>query len=88
MKTDWQVLSNVIAVITPLLLVIVTYARTWSRFEIITQQLTLAVSKLSDAIEGLQSQQRDILQRISKVETMNEVLDNRLSSLEDRFNSL
>lgn len=80
-------MSNIIAVVTPLLLVIVTYARTWSKFEVITQHLTMAVSRLSEAIEGLQSQQRDVLQRISKVETAVDMLDARLKALEDRINS-
>lgn len=57
-----------ISVITPIVIVLVTYTKTWSKFELIITHLTENVEELSKTVETLQAAQEEMMQRLTKVE--------------------
>ena len=48
MIIEWGLLANIIGVFTPLILVLVTYTKTWSKFDLLIDNLTTDVKLLQD----------------------------------------
>ena len=48
---EWGILASIVAVISPLFLVIVTYVKTWSRFEVTVNNLSICVDKLTQLVD-------------------------------------
>lgn len=84
MALDWVILANTVTVIGPVLVMLVTYVRSQSKFEITISTLTEAVKKLSSLVDRLSDEQHNIIQRIIRLETHEERTAARLDKLESR----
>lgn len=65
---EWGFFSNLISIVTPIVIVLITYVKTWSKFEIMINNLTENVEELSKTVETLQAAQEEMMQRLTKVE--------------------
>lgn len=68
MIVEWGILANMVAVVAPLIVVLVTYIRTWSKFDGLIKNLTENVCVLQKTVEMLQIAQQELAQRVTKVE--------------------
>lgn len=82
MIIEWGILANVIGVFTPLVLVLVTYTKTWSKFDLLIDSLTTNVKSLQDTVEKISAVQEETMQRLIRVETQLEGILSRLHNLE------
>jgi hypothetical protein len=84
---EWAILASIVAVISPALAVLITYVRTWSKFDVTIANLAKIVDKLAKVMESIQLEQQSIVQRISKEEAYFQMLEKRVTILENRINS-
>lgn len=82
MIIEWSLLANIIGVFTPLVLVLVTYTKTWSKFDLLIDSLTTNVKALQDTVEKISAVQEETMQRLIRVETQLEGILSRLHNLE------
>lgn len=82
MIVEWGILANIISVITPLVIVLVTYTKTWSKFDVLIKHLTDNVELLQKSVETLSGSQEELMQRIIRVETQLEGILARLHNVE------
>lgn len=82
MIVEWGILANIIGVITPLVIVLVTYTKTWSKFDVLIKHLTDNVELLQKSVETLSGSQEELMQRIIRVETQLEGILARLHNVE------
>lgn len=82
MVIEWSLLANIIGVFTPLVLVLVTYTKTWSKFDLLIDSLTTNVKALQDTVEKISAVQEETMQRLIRVETQLEGILSRLHNLE------
>ena len=61
---EWGILASIVAVISPLLVVIVTYVKTWSKFEITVNNLSTCVDKLTHLVESLQKDHAELSESV------------------------
>ena len=47
---EWNILSNIVAVISPVIIVIITYTKTWSSLQVAIESLTTAVKSLTEIV--------------------------------------
>jgi uncharacterized protein YoxC len=81
---EWQVAALVLSVVSPLVVVIVTYVKTWSKLEITLDSLNKTIDKLTTVVDGIKDEQADILQRVSKVETTVRMLEHAVNKVCER----
>lgn len=81
MVIEWQVLAAIVAILSPLVIVIVTYVKTWATLQVTIVALKEVVEKLTTVVEGVKAEQGDIMQRIVKVETKVEELQKEVDRL-------
>jgi hypothetical protein len=84
---EWAILASIVAVISPALAVLITYVRTWSKFDVTIANLAKIVDKLAKVMESIQLEQQSIVQRISKEEAYFQMLEKRVTNLETRVNA-
>lgn len=72
------VISSFISVFISLGIVLVTYIKTWVRLESSVQNLAKVVDRLSLLLDGVTSQQAQIIQDIRVLETRVDNLDQRV----------
>ena len=65
---EWGVLASVVAVISPVLIVIVTYVKTWSKFEITVSNLSSVVERLSELLDTLQKNHTELSETVIRLE--------------------
>lgn len=82
---EWNVLSSIVAVVSPVLIVIITYVKTWSSLQTVIDNLTHAVNSLTEIVEHIRGQQVDILQRLAEDEKAIRTIEKRLSGVEERI---
>lgn len=81
MVIEWQVLAAIVAILSPLVIVIVTYVKTWATLQVTIVALKEVVEKLTIVVERVKAEQGDIMQRIVKVETKVEELQKEVDRL-------
>lgn len=77
-------ISVLLTAATSIVIVIVSYAKTWAKLETLIDNLNSSVDKLSDVVSKLSLELTAVLQRISKIEAKCEGLDNRIHLLENQ----
>lgn len=73
---------NLVTIILPLAAILVTYAKTWSRFEVLIQNLSTSIERLSMVTEEIRKDQNNMGTKIQKVESDLRVLNTRLTYVE------
>lgn len=79
---EWQMAAVVLSVVSPLIVVVVTYVKTWAKLDGTLSVLNVTVEKLSNIIDGLRNTQNDMLQRIVKEETKVLEIERRIEHIE------
>jgi len=80
---EWALLASIMAVVSPAIILISSYSKTWTQLDITIQNLSVAVEKLSNVVEEIRHEQSIILQRLSKEEIRLETLNRRVGKVED-----
>ena len=78
---EWNILSNIVAVISPVIIVIITYTKTWSSLQVAIESLTTAVKSLTEIVNSIREKQIDILQRLAEDEKAIRTSEKRLSGV-------
>ena len=81
---EWNILSNIVAVISPVIIVIITYTKTWSSLQVAIESLTTAVKSLTEIVNSIREKQIDILQRLAEDEKAIRTSEKRLGGVEER----
>ena len=66
---EWGLLANMIGVLTPLVLVLITYTKTWSKFDLLIDNLTKNVNCLQESVEKISIIQEETTHRLIRLET-------------------
>lgn len=82
MIIEWGLLANMIGVLTPLVLVLITYTKTWSKFDLLIDNLTKNVNCLQESVEKISIIQEETTHRLIRLETQLENILERLHNLE------
>ena len=82
MILEWGLLANMISVIAPMVVVLVTYTKTWSKFDLLIKHLTENVERLQKGVETLSAAQEEMSARLIRVETQLEGLLARMHNVE------
>ena len=85
---EWAIFASVVAVVVPIVTVIVKSTNIWSKLDLTVTNLSNVVTELSKVIKELQLGQNDITQRIIKIESMADMLEEREAKLELRVDKL
>ena len=85
---EWAIFASVVAVVVPIVTVIVKSTNIWSKLDLTVTNLSNVVTELSKVIKELQLGQNDITQRIIKIESMTDILEEREAKLELRVDKL
>ena len=72
---ELSTIQAIISILTPLVIFLVTYIKTWAKLETTISNLGVVVDKLALVISALKEEQINLLQRVSKVETKVEDLE-------------
>lgn len=72
-----------IGVLTPLVLVLITYTKTWSKFDLLIDNLTKNVNCLQESVEKISIIQEETTHRLIRLETQLENILERLHNLEN-----
>lgn len=83
MIIEWGILANMIGVLTPLVLVLITYTKTWSKFDLLIDNLTKNVNCLQESVEKISIIQEETTHRLIRLETQLENILERLHNLEN-----
>lgn len=83
MIIEWGLLANMIGVLTPLVLVLITYTKTWSKFDLLIDNLTKNVNCLQESVEKISIIQEETTHRLIRLETQLENILERLHNLEN-----
>ena len=75
---ELSTIQSIISILTPVVIVLVTYIKTWAKLETTISNLGVVVDKLSLVISALKEEQINLLQRVSKVETKVEDLEKHM----------
>lgn len=82
---EWQMAAIILSVVSPLVLVVVTYVKTWAKLDGTLSVLSVTVDKLSRILEGLRTAQNDMQQRMVKEETRVSEMERRIDKIERRM---
>lgn len=84
----WAVLASIVAVISPVIVVLVKSTNIWAKLDLTVTNLSKAIADLSSLIKELQVGQSNITQRIIKLESATEVLEEREHEIEKRLGQI
>lgn len=84
---EWGILASIVAVISPLFLVIVTYVKTWSKFEVTVNNLSKCVDKLTRLVEALQKNHAELAQDVIRLDTRITALEKEVDIWNARFDN-
>lgn len=76
---EWGVVSSFLSVFISLGIVLVTYIKTWVRLESSVNNLSNVVDRLSELLDGVTSQQAQLVQDLRVLETRVDGLENRIN---------
>lgn len=82
---EWSVIGTVVSIIMSVGVVLVTYGKQWSRFELSIQNLSNVVDRLNSVVDNMAKEQLQMVREVTALKTELADINRRLEKLESKI---
>ena len=79
---EWSVIGTVVSIIMSVGVVLVTYGKQWSRFELSIQNLSSVVDRLNTVVDNMAREQLQMVKEVTALKTELADINRRLDKME------